>query len=214
MLYTTGQTHKIVLASNQFSDLLQDFCRMALLAKLSVPFQRHSMEFIVTQAKGMFLFRDFTETRVISTLRWEVKGSGGCERTLTCFDSRLFGSDGSKQWNTKSCELNSEKLTNLVYFQNSGFMSFPSHPTSSIVETPVCSQCQRRESLEHILSCCLMMLAEVYYCLHHDQGVNGNIICTGITCIKQQHQQGRPMILSGKESWLQCLCRLNAVQVS
>lgn len=54
----------------------------------------------------------------------------------------------------------------------------PSHPTSSAGVWR--TLCQKRGTLEHILSCCLKALAEGCYCWHHEQmlKVIVNAICT------------------------------------
>ncbi|KAI4893046.1 hypothetical protein NFI96_026080, partial [Prochilodus magdalenae] len=57
-----------------------------------------------------------------------------------------------------------------------------------LAETPACPLCQRRGSLEHILSCCPKALAEGCYRWRHDQvlRVIADVIGTGISFSRQQ----------------------------
>lgn len=56
-------------------------------------------------------------------------------------------------------------------------------------QSPACQLCQKRGSLEHILSCCPKALGEGRYRWHHDQVLRAvaDTICTGISHSKQQH---------------------------
>ena len=57
-----------------------------------------------------------------------------------------------------------------------------------LAETPACPLCQRRGSLEHILSCCPKALGEGRYHWRHDQvlRVIADVISTGISFSRQQ----------------------------
>ncbi|CAJ1075238.1 LOW QUALITY PROTEIN: uncharacterized protein LOC109089580 [Xyrichtys novacula] len=61
--------------------------------------------------------------------------------------------------------------------------------TWGLVEAPACQLCQRRGSLEHILSCCPKALGDGRYRWRHDQVLKAvaDTICSGITSSKQQH---------------------------
>lgn len=66
------------------------------------------------------------------------------------------------------------------------------------VDSPACSLCLKRGTLEHILSYCLKALGEGRYWWHHDQVLKtiADTICSGITA-SVSTQWSRPSLLSG-----------------
>ncbi|KAI4885725.1 hypothetical protein NFI96_026178, partial [Prochilodus magdalenae] len=61
--------------------------------------------------------------------------------------------------------------------------------TWGLVDSPACQLCQKRGTLEHILSCCSKALGEGRYCWRHNQVLRAvaDSICTGINNSKRQH---------------------------
>lgn len=71
------------------------------------------------------------------------------------------------------------------------------------VESPVCTLCQKRGTLEHILSCCPRGLSEGRYRWRHDQVLKAiaNTICCGIAHCKRLRPEKRTIsfIRAGEE---------------
>ncbi|XP_061902037.1 uncharacterized protein LOC133649222 [Entelurus aequoreus] len=61
--------------------------------------------------------------------------------------------------------------------------------TWGLIDAPVCQLCQKRGSLEHILSCCSKALGDGRYRWRHDQVLRAiaDTICMGINTSKRQH---------------------------
>ncbi|KAI4881117.1 hypothetical protein NFI96_003824 [Prochilodus magdalenae] len=61
--------------------------------------------------------------------------------------------------------------------------------TWGLVDSPACQLCQKRGTLEHILSCCSKALGDGRYRWRHDQVLQAvaDFICTGIINSKRQH---------------------------